>query len=463
MLLIEEINFCEPSELFQPFANISGSVLLETTLVSDTHRFSFIGIDPFLKISSKDQKISINDELYKGNPFQYLKKTLSQFSLKINHNLCPFQGGAIGYFGYDLCRHLEKFKDTLIDDIKFPDMQIGFYDLVLGFDLTLKKAWIFSSGYPEQDSVLRKKRAYLRKNFLLNVSKLPIKKSKLLLPKKSKPDIQSNFNAKTYQAIVKKGIKSILEGDIFQVNLSQRFTTEIHKPDHPFELYKRLAAINPAPFSSYLNFDPTFIVSASPEQFLKLQNKTVTTKPIKGTAKRSEDAKLDQMLSKNLLASQKNLAENIMIVDLMRNDLSRVCENNSILVQKLCALESFSTVHHLVSTITAKLREDKDPIDLLMATFPGGSVTGAPKIRAMEIISEIEKIARGPYCGSIGYIGFNGAMDLAITIRTFAIKNNRVVFQTGGAIVLDSDPLSEYEETLDKAKALFRALGPVDN
>lgn len=476
MLLIEEIDFYEPAKLFQQFANKPWSVLLDTTLISDTNQFSFIGIDPFLKMTSKNQSIWINDKIYKGNPFRYLKKLLNQFSLNIELQLCPFQGGAIGYFGYDLRQHLEKFNEDLIDEMQFPDMCVGFYDLIVGFDLKLKKAWIFSSGYPEKTPSRRKKRAIERKFFLLNQIKLPT----AVIPRSAFCDeesprierdsslslgmttgamsIQSNFNSNTYQAIVKKSINAILKGDIFEVNLSQRFTTKLKPSDHPFELYKRLITINPTSFSSYLNFDPTFIVSASPEQFLKLQNKIVTTKPIKGTCQRHEDSKLDNMLSENLLSSDKDRAENTMIVDLMRNDLSRVCENHSILVPKLCELESFSAVHHLVSTVTGKLHNNKDAIDLLMATFPGGSVTGAPKIRAMEIISEIEKVARGPYCGSIGYIGFNGDMDMAITIRTFAIKDTQVVFQTGGAIVLDSDPLSEYEETLDKAKPLFQAL-----
>jgi para-aminobenzoate synthetase component 1 len=248
----------------------------------------------------------------------------------------------------------------------------------------------------------------------------------------------------------------ILAGDIFEANISQRFSADLL--DRPFDLYRRLREINPATFSAYLAFDDTILASASPERFLKLTHGQVETRPIKGTRPRGKTAQEDQAFANELMKSEKDHAENVMIVDLLRNDLSRVCEDHSVQVPQLCGLESYPAVHHLVSVVTGKLTSKLTAVDLLRATFPGGSITGAPKIRAMEIIAEIEPTRRGPYCGSIGYIGFNGDMDTSIAIRTYAIKNNKVTFQAGGAVVVDSDPVDEYEETLTKARALKKAL-----
>jgi len=457
MILTQEINFCDPVGLFRGFSDMPWAIFLDSALMSAENRYSFIGIDPFLKLQSKHGQISVNQQVCSGNPFLQLKNLLKQYPLVIDSNLCPFQGGIMGYFGYDLCQHLEKLPQPLIDDMKFPDISIGFYDLVVGFDLLLKKAWVFSSGYPEQDNLARQHRATMRTNFLLEKIKSQTARSPLSFSGIT-GEIQSNFTAASYQAAVGAAIEYILAGDIFQVNLSQRFSAKLSACENLFGLYERLRLVNPAPFAAYLNFSPTYIISSSPEQFLQTRKKQVKTKPIKGTMPRGKTPELDQAYAEKLLASEKDRAENIMIVDLMRNDLSRVCENHSVYVTKLCELESFSTVHHLVSTVVGQLRTDQDSIDLLTAVFPGGSVTGAPKIRAMEIITEIEQYARGPYCGSIGYIGFNNDMDVSIAIRTLAIQNDRMVFQAGGAIVADSDPVSEYQETLDKARALIQCL-----
>jgi para-aminobenzoate synthetase component 1 len=223
-------------------------------------------------------------------------------------------------------------------------------------------------------------------------------------------------------------------------------------------LYQRLRRRNPAPFAAYLDTGDVQIVSASPERFLELKGRQVETRPIKGTRPRGSTTEEDARLGDELLASEKDRAENVMIVDLLRNDLSRVCRDHSVLTPEICALESFATVHHLVSTVTGELRPGLDAVDLLRATFPGGSITGAPKIRAMEIIAELEPTRRGPYCGAIGWVGCDGRMDTSITIRTYAIKERQVAFQAGGGIVADSDPAAEYEETLDKARALIEAL-----
>jgi para-aminobenzoate synthetase component 1 len=253
-------------------------------------------------------------------------------------------------------------------------------------------------------------------------------------------------------------IDYIYAGDIYQANLSQRFQTILPEGDSPFALYQRLRRLNPAPFAAYLNFGDIVIASASPERFLQLRGGWVETRPIKGTRPRGATPVEDKAHARELLASEKDRAENVMIVDLLRNDLSRVCRDHTVTVPELCVLESYATVHHLVSTVVGQLNPGATAIDLLRATFPGGSITGAPKIRAMEIIAALEPTQRGPYCGSIGYVGFDGNIDSSITIRTYAIKNNVVTFQAGGGIVADSDPAAEYEETLTKAGALMEAV-----
>ncbi|HLD16465.1 MAG TPA: aminodeoxychorismate synthase component I, partial [Coxiellaceae bacterium] len=267
----------------------------------------------------------------------------------------------------------------------------------------------------------------------------------------------SNFTKEQYLETVHKIKNYILQGDIFQANLSQRFSIHQRVKD-PIALYSILRQVNPAPFSAFLGYKDYAIASSSPERFLSLRNQQVETRPIKGTAPRSSDSLEDQRLATALQQSPKDRAENSMIVDLMRNDLSRVCEAGTLCVPQWCGLESFETVHHLVSVVQGHLKAEWGPIDLIQSTFPGGSITGAPKVRAMQIIDELEPTCRGPYCGSIGYIGFDESLDLSIAIRTLLIEPNRVTYQTGGAIILDSVAENEYDETLSKAQALQKAI-----
>ncbi len=275
--------------------------------------------------------------------------------------------------------------------------------------------------------------------------------------------LNENFTHAAYLEAVAKAREYICAGDIFQVNLSQRFDTAVSLP--PYELYKKLRRINPAPFANYFNFDDVSIVGASPERFLKLRGDWVETRPIKGTKPRGKTPAEDKALGESLLHSVKDRAENTMIVDLERNDIGRVCRYGTVKVTEHAILETYPTVFHLTSTVVGQLQKGKDRIDLLKATFPGGSITGAPKVRAMEIIDELEPTRRGVYTGSLGYLSFNGDMDLNIVIRTIVIKNGRAYFQVGGAIVYDSEPESEYIETLDKGRALMKALNlvPPDN
>ena len=282
-----------------------------------------------------------------------------------------------------------------------------------------------------------------------NLSRFDLDRLKLTKP-------ESNFTKDSYIKTIKKAKEYIKAGDIYQVNLSQRFKFTLDVD--PFDLYRVLRAINPAPFASFLNFGDVKIISASPERFLKKEGCRIQTRPVKGTRPRGESPSEDNRLKEELLASVKDRAENLMIIDLERNDLGRICEYGSVHVTKFMACEEYATVFHLVSTVEGKLTRNIGAIDCLINCFPGGSITGAPKIRSMEIIEELEPVKRSVYTGSIGYIGFNGNMDTAIAIRTFVIKGKNAYFQVGGGIVYDSDPEKEYMETLDKAKALIEAI-----
>lgn len=455
-----EIPYKDPAELFSPFSKMPGSVLLHSARqMPECGQYSFIGIDPFLILQSKNHDIFLNEKKCNGNPFDILARELQRFRLKTEPLLPPFQGGVMGFFSYDLYRHLENIAADQVDDMQFPDMAVGFYDLVISIDHQLQRAWIFSQGFPEVEKERQDKRAKERVIWLK--SQLEKKKENEII-NETEIKIISDFTKTKYCAAVETVKDYILAGDIFEANISQRFHATLPGDFSSYALYLALQSHNPAPFSSYMVFSDTVIASVSPERFLKLTDRKIETRPIKGTRPRGKTREHDEALSKALCESEKDIAENVMIVDLLRNDLSRVCDPHSVIVPKLCGLESYAHVHHLVSIVHGNLSKEFNALDLLKACFPGGSITGAPKIRAMEVIAEVEPTARGPYCGCTGYIGFNGDMDTAITIRTFAIKNNKVTFQAGGAVTLESTAAEEFDESSTKADALIRVLQSVD-
>jgi para-aminobenzoate synthetase component 1 len=459
--LVHEIPYRDPLELFAPFANDRHAVLLESAVTDgERGRYSYIAAEPFLILRSKDGNIVLGERELQGNPFHLLDEQLGRFKLSPVPDLPPFQGGAAGYFGYELAQHLERVPMARHDEMRFPDMAIGFHDVVIAIDHEAQRAWILSSGFPAIDAGDREQLKIDRLNHIVRRLKSVAALSPLSAAG-ARFELQSNFTQPSYETAVQRVIDYILAGDIFQANLSQCLQARMPERLSGFELYRRLRKINPAPFAALVKFGGVEIVSASPERFLKLYQGRVETCPIKGTRPRGTTPQADQALAAELLASEKDRAENVMIVDLLRNDLSRVCRDGTVTVPRLCELETFATVFHLVSTVTGELQPDKTAVDLLAACYPGGSITGAPKIRAMEIIAELEPTRRGPYCGSIGYIGFDGSMDTSITIRTYGIKDGMVTFQAGGGIVADSRPTDEYDETVAKARALIRALaGP---
>jgi para-aminobenzoate synthetase component 1 len=421
-------------------------------------RYSFLGFDPFQILTCKNGQVYLNDKQVMGSPFEVLAKALAQYSMKTAPHLPPFQGGVAGVFGYELSQYLEKLPELKQDDLVFPDLMLGFYDVVVAWDHIENRTFVLSSGFPELDHNKRLVRAKHRLSATLEMILTPHTLAPVATKTISASDLVSTFTAQNYQEAVIKVKNYIREGDIFETNISQRFCTQLPDEITPFDLYRRLRAVNQAPFAGYMAHQDYTIASASPERFLKLTAKQVQTRPIKGTSPRYSDKEQDNLSIQTLVNSEKDRAENIMIVDLMRNDLSRVCLPHTVKVPQLCALETFATVHHLVSVVEGTLRPECHALELLKATFPGGSVTGAPKIRAMEIIAEMEPTVRAPYCGSMGYIGFNGDMDLSIIIRTFNLHKQFCTFQVGGAITLDSVPEQEYEETLVKARAMLKTL-----
>jgi len=347
-----------------------------------------------------------------------------------------------------------------------PDLHVGFYDLVFAFDHEQERAWLISTGFPEQNDRRRQQRARERATWIkeeLQRFRSPQRQqghrwsgALRQRPVPDFPGLTTNFSREEYLDAVERVIEYIRAGDCFQVNLAQRllYPTVLSS----VQLYGQLRARNPAPFAGYYNLGDFTIASTSPERFLRVDAGEVLTRPIKGTRPRGASPEEDEALVRELEASAKDRAENIMIVDLLRNDLGRVCEYGSIQVPAVCQVETFQYVHHLVSEIRGRLREGMGAVDLLRAAFPGGSVTGAPKIRAMEIIAELEPTSRGAYCGSLGYIGFDGNMDTNILIRTITMGKGWMQFPVGGGIVADSVPEREYEETWHKAAGILKAI-----
>lgn len=427
-------------------------------------RYSFIGSQPFLIFRSKGTNLQLNwtdrVEQRSGNPFDVLREILNRFQAPSLPGDLPFIGG-VGYLGYPLRCFIEELPTTTDDELNLPDCYFAFYDTIVAFDHLSNQVYLCQSNAGE-DSANRHQLLVEKLRSLLQSenchSQHLYEKFRFHFSHFAKSPIRSNFSKGDYLSTVQRAKAYIASGDIYQVNLSQRLSISSDLP--PAELYTRLRQLSPVPYGAYLHCDDFHVLSASPERFLHFSpsSRTVETRPIKGTRPRGLTPALDRKLAIELLHSEKDLAELLMIVDLERNDLGRVCEIASIHVPERVALESYSNIHHLVATIRGTLRRDADRIDLLKSCFPGGSITGAPKIRAMELIDELEPTNRSVYTGAIGYFGFDGTMDFNIAIRTCLLKEGRAYFHVGGGIVADSEPEAEYQETLDKASSWIAAL-----
>ena len=462
-------------DLFRPLADEPHSFFLDSGMetpsaakrgfrYAELGRYSFVGSQPFLIFRSKGANLQFNwrdrVEQRSGDPFDALREILNRFQSASLPGALPVIGG-VGYLGYPLRCFIEELPAAAHDDLKLPDCYFAFYDAIVAFDHLTNRVYLCRSnannGFVNRhQQQIEKLRSILQsENYL---SQLCLAEFKSHASHFMKSPIRSSFSKADYLSTVQRAKAYIAAGDIYQVNLSQRLSTSTDLP--PAELYARLRQLSPVPYGAYLHCGDFHILSASPERFLHFSPscRTVETRPIKGTRPRGLTPELDRKLAAELLHSEKDLAELLMIVDLERNDLGRVCEIASVRVPERVALESYSNIHHLVATVRGTLRRDADRIDLLKSCFPGGSITGAPKIRAMELIDELEPTNRGVYTGAIGYFGFDGTMDFNIAIRTCILKNGCAYFHVGGGIVADSEPEAEYQETLDKASSWMAAL-----
>lgn len=443
----------------EALAALPGLAFLDSAMHHDTlGRTSTLAADPFGRFRCRDGVATLDGRNLPGSGLEALRACLAPYRTARDPDLPDFAGGAIGYVAYDLGAALERVapparRAGLCDDIAF-----NLYDTVLSIDHATGRCRLFATGFPETDPAAREARARAR---LAQFTRLLAEARPSPAPAAQGPlEWRSNFSQAAYEAAVERVRAYIRAGDIYQANIAQRFEADLPEGFDPLKLYRRLRATNPATFGAYLDFGPLRIASSSPERFLKLSGRAIETRPIKGTVRRVADPEADARLGEALQANPKERAENIMIVDLLRNDLSRICEPHSVRVPVLCGLESYASVHHLVSVVTGTLKPGLDALDLIAATFPGGSITGAPKLRAMDIITEIEGDARELYCGAIGALGFEGDLDTAIAIRTVFMDARTAVLQAGGGVTLLSEPGPEYEETLTKAARVFQAFEP---
>ena len=462
-----------PAELFAGLCEREGSFFLDSGLESGgLGRFSFIGFDPFLKFRARRGEITLTsahgNKVFQGDALTELKRLMATFRPARDPAVeIPFLGGAVGGFSYEYGAGLENVTSRAGDDLQMPEAQFGFYDGILAFDRENGRAFAVANpvAAAAADEILdRLERAV---NEVARVGSSPpglaapeiSERAELNRRIKDHPpglEPQSNFSKDEYLRAIDRIKFYIREGDVYQVNLAQRF--EVPLVGSPYALYQRLRTHSPAPFASYFNLGEFQVVSSSPERFLRIRGRNVDTRPIKGTRPRGQTPEEDARLRRELLASEKDRAELLMIVDLERNDLGRVCEFGSVRVDEMARLETHPTVFHLVSAVSGQLRADCDAFDCIRAAFPGGSITGAPKIRAMQVIEEIETRPRNWYTGAMGYIDFDGSCDLNIAIRTILCRADRAYYHVGGGIVWDSDPESEYQETLDKGRAMRAAL-----
>ena len=458
---------------FERLKHLPNCIWLDSALAGDKQsRYSFLASDP-VDVLEVERVVA--------DPLAKLEQWMERYQSITVPGLPPFQGGVAGFMGYELGRCFERVPAAKHNEFDLPLATLALYDVVLAWDHTTGEGWILSQGFPESSSTkARMERAKNRCNAFLkllhsNESKLngspttehpipPIHDVHAMAHGLTAPQFETrlgggwlgNFDRSGFCSVVQKARDYIYAGDIFQVNLSQRLLCPARCDSA--SLYQRLRRINAAPFAGYFDIGSAQIISASPERFLQVKDRWIETRPIKGTRRRTGNAILDAQIAKQLMKSEKDRSENIMIVDLLRNDLSRVCEIDSLNVTQLCEVEAFPFVLHLVSCIRARLRSGASVTGLVAAMFPGGSITGAPKIRAMEIIAELEPTVRGPYCGSVGYFSSDGSMDWNILIRTLTASRGWWQFQVGGGIVSDSVPEQEEEETWTKAAGLVAAI-----
>lgn len=453
-LAIEEITAPNPASLFAGLRQRRGSFFLDSGLNAQAlGTYSFIGFDPFLTFEASGRRVCLREHggeaqvIPDGDPLSYLRGLIRRYRSD-SHSQLPFVGGAVGYFAYEWGSRWEIQSKHRVTDQR-PDVELGFYDGVLAYSHATGRWWLVANPVHKANAVS-----------ILQRLRAAVAEAATFLPRggggSPLAEPLPDESRERYLHSVRRIKDYIQSGDVYQVNLAQRFC--VQWTGDPYELYVRLRERSPAPFASFLSTRQGHAISCSPERFISLRQGRVETRPIKGTRPRGHTPADDARLAHELVTSVKDRAELLMIVDLERNDLGRICVCGSIQVEDLYRLEAHPTVFHLVATVSGNLRPDCDVLDLVRATFPGGSITGAPKIRAMQIIDELESTPRHLYTGAIGYLGFDGSCDLAIAIRTIVTRPGEASYHVGAGIVWDSDPESEYEETLAKGRALRAAL-----
>jgi len=449
-----------PISAFLKLRNGSEAFLLESVEGGEkVGRYSFLGVGPFLSLRAYDGRVELRgkeiSEVRRGDPLAITRDLLRRYRPTGMNGLPRFYGGAVGYFAYDLVRHFERLPNRPPDDLGLPTCYLVFADAVVVFDHVKHTIKIVANALVDGDGGAAYRQAVERVESLYARLRAP-----LLLPELAgRVDYlqQTEMPVGDFVAAVERAKEYVRAGDIFQVVLSRRFSLEVPGVDG-LDVYRALRTVNPSPYMFFLDFDGVQIAGSSPELLVRLEGDLVETRPLAGTRPRGRDEAEDRRLEADLLADEKERAEHIMLVDLGRNDLGRVCRYGTVEVSELMATERFSHVMHIVSDVRGRLQPGRDAIDVLRACFPAGTVAGAPKVRAMEIIDELEPVARGPYAGAVGYVGFSGNMDTCITIRTIVMAGGRAYLQAGAGIVADSVPEREYVETVNKAKALVRAL-----
>jgi para-aminobenzoate synthetase component 1 len=446
---IKELDtYYDPFYTYNLFKDNIDSIFLDSSKEDKVlSKYSFIGINPYKKFISKGRKVLIDNEVYKDvDPFEELEKLINTYKLDIQSDI-PFVSGAIGYFSYDIGRILENLPDSSSEDFSIPDSMFIFFDNLIIFDLHKRKTYITALGQLEEAT-----------NSILGIEKVfeDYKEGKKIGVVSSTNTFFSNFDKDEYEKSISLLKNYIRSGDVYIANMTRRIWCDNNEDS--FKIYEKLRNCNKAPFSAYMNFKDFQIISSSPERFLSIIDGLVQTRPIKGTRPRGKNHKEDEKNKNELLNSEKDKSELLMIVDLERNDLSKVCKPKSVKVTELFKLEEYETVFHLVATIEGKLKENVSSVKCIRECFPGGSITGAPKIRAMEIIEELEKLKRNIYTGSIGYFDLRGNSDFNIVIRTIVKKDNKAYLGVGGGITWESIEEEEWFETIDKAKALMGVL-----
>jgi anthranilate synthase component I len=428
-------------------------------------RYSFLGAEPSRVIKAKNGLVTVEngngcviESRRTEDPLKTVKDIMSAYSPAIIEGLPLFFGGAVGYISYDAVRYFEDIPDDTQDDLALPDMVFMLTDTLFVFDHLKHRIATVANAHVNGDAETAYALAISKIEEMLGRLAEPVARIKPITFKESLSETApaSTFSENGFRAVVSAARRKIIEGDILQVVLSQRFSKEIEAP--AFDIYRALRTVNPAPYMYYLSLKDFQIAGSSPEPLVRIEGDKVMTRPIAGTRSRGTDAAENARLEEELLGDRKEKAEHIMLVDLGRNDLGRVCQPGTVRVDELMGLERCSHVTHMVSTISGRLDKDRDAFDALRACFPAGTVSGAPKVKAMEIIDELEPTRRGPYAGAVGYFGYAGNLDACITIRTIVIKDGSAYFQAGAGIVYDSEPSSEYRETGHKAKALLKAI-----